>query len=99
MYSHSGTSLKILIKGTFTILDKLKFNEIKCNIPQSLEICSLDLSNVNFVDSYGIGMIFLLHEICIRQHISLQIKAKTDYLKESFHLFNIEEAIRVDWIS
>jgi stage II sporulation protein AA (anti-sigma F factor antagonist) len=75
---------KIVLNGHFTAMDHDQFRAILEDL-KSAEgplSCAVDLENLDFIDSGGLGMLLLLRDVCMKQKMALSLNnAKGDVMR------------------
>jgi anti-anti-sigma factor len=74
-----------LIRGDFTFSDHAAFKQMVGSLMESESpAITLDLSNLSFIDSAGLGMLLLVREEAGKSHRKLVLKSPVGQVKRMF---------------
>jgi anti-anti-sigma factor len=97
--STKGELLEVSLSGKFTFMDTAAYNDfLQESVEGMYKSVSIDLSEVEFIDSAALGLLLLTRDKCDQQKVDLYLKNPTGQVKQMFdisrfsELFNIEVA-------
>ena len=92
------TDAKISIRQNFTFDMHQDFRRAYEGLPDSCKKIELDLNDVEYIDSSGIGMIMLLVDIVKDKKSRLEITNVQGTVRETFELMNMDQITPVQYI-
>ncbi len=95
-FSSSSTLLKCLMKGEFTFNDHPTFRSmIDEAVKTGISMIQLDLSDVEYVDSAGLGMFLVVNERASEEGWNLSISNPREKVRKMFHLAKLETIVNI----
>ncbi|NDC56671.1 MAG: anti-sigma factor antagonist [Alphaproteobacteria bacterium] len=98
LLSQTPTSAHLSVSGRFTFADSSEFRkQLISALAGSIKSMAIDLADVTFMDSSGLGMLMVAQKECQQRNISLQLlHPKGDVknllvLTKSYERFSIAE--------
>jgi anti-anti-sigma factor len=83
---------KILLNGPFTFADSKKFREIAELVKKGgIGALELDFSEVEFIDSAGLGMLLLLRDECQLHQTNVSLRAAKGQVERIFTLSKFDQ--------
>ncbi|MDX1975829.1 MAG: STAS domain-containing protein [Rickettsiales bacterium] len=88
----SDDSLQINLQGQFTFEDNQRFKAIleHSQLSHTKQI-ALDFSKVDFIDSAGLGMLLLLRDSCLNNHVSVILKHAKGQVQKIFAISKFDQ--------
>jgi anti-anti-sigma factor len=97
-YSQQAQHHQLDLIGTFTFSDNAKFRQIVSNLRDSdADSITLDLRNLQFIDSAALGMLLLLHDEANKKAIKVVLAGADGQIKKMLQLSNFEEIFTVQY--
>lgn len=84
------------IQGTFTFNDNTKFREILQLLEDdSLDAVTLNIQQLQFIDSAALGMLLLLHDEAQKRKVHVTLSGADGQIKKMLQLSNFEEIFTI----
>lgn len=96
--NQENTAAKIAIMQNFTFDLHQDFRKAYEGLPDLCKHINLDLGNVEYIDSSGVGMIMLLVDVAKEKAMKLEINNVKGTVKETFELMNMDQITKVNYI-
>lgn len=94
--SHQNTSITVSLSGQFTFADNQKFRNILEVVANGqTQAIELNFSEVNFIDSAGLGMLLLLRDECAKHNISLTIRGTKGQVDKIFVISKFDQLFTI----
>ncbi|MCH2546154.1 MAG: STAS domain-containing protein [Alphaproteobacteria bacterium] len=85
------------LAGTFTFSDNSKFRHITEEIRGSdPETITLDIHQLQFIDSAALGMLLLLHDEAQKKNICVTLSGASGQIKKMLQLSNFQELFNIE---
>jgi anti-anti-sigma factor len=89
--------IKIVDKDTITGIEAIEFATIIDGIDKDTNSATIDIDNVKFIASPGIGMILNAHIILKRNNIKLKIINASESIRKLFVMTKVDYVIPVEY--
>lgn len=90
-----GGVLTVRFSGSLGFQDHMSFNEFMNSIKDQKRTVSFDLTNLEMIDSAGIGMLFLAKKLVEQSHGELILKNPRGQVKRVFEITSIGKQISI----
>lgn len=78
-------NMQIVMQGQFTFSDNIAFREILNEFDsKAIKHLSINFSEVDFIDSAGLGMLLLLRDECEQKEATISLEAATGQVEKIF---------------
>lgn len=85
-----------MLSGQFTLTDSDAFKEIMEQVGQHKpRAIIIDFSDVDFIDSAGLGMLLLMRDTCQGKNISISLKSTQGQVKKIFGISRFDQLFTV----
>lgn len=92
------TESHLHINGTFTFSDNQKFREILSLLQDdSLNAVTLNIQNLQFIDSAALGMLLLLHDEAQKRDVHITLNGADGQIKKMLQLSNFDEIFTIHY--
>ncbi len=95
--TNSGGKADVKLEGKFTFADNGKFRELLKTLQgETLQSCSVDLSNLEFMDSAGLGMLILFKDTASQSNFSLSLRNPQGQVDKILRISKFDEEIPIE---
>lgn len=91
----SGDTATLALKGRFTFNDKNTIGNIIKDFLPSIVHCKLDVSNLEFIDSAGLGMLILANDNISKKGGEFVLQHPQGQVKRMLELSNFAEIMSI----
>lgn len=77
---------QIALKGKLTFLDHNRFQHIASLLDDDIKFCVLDLTDLDFIDSAGLGMLLLMRDKAFEKSANIALKGASGQVKKMIEL-------------
>lgn len=92
----SGNSATVTLSGRFTFADNKAFRDILEKIEDGLLNCIMDVKNLEFVDSAGLGMFILANDTVLENGGKFVLRSPTGQVQKMLELTRFGDIISVE---
>jgi anti-anti-sigma factor len=78
--------IQIQLKGRLTFLDHNRFQHITSLLDDDVKLCILDLTDLDFIDSAGLGMLLLMRDKAFEKSANIVLKGSSGQVKKMIEL-------------
>lgn len=90
--THSGADTRVALKGSFTFTDNSTFKSLLSMLDdKSITSMTLEFSQVDFIDSAGLGMLLLLRDECLNRNITVSIASARGQVEKIFLISKFDQ--------
>lgn len=95
-FNHQGDAYQLTLSGNFTFSDNAKFRGILATLRDAqASSLTLDMAQLEFIDSAALGMLLLLHDEASRSGFSVHMENVTGQIKKMLQLSNFDEIFSI----
>lgn len=92
-----GSTQKVVMKGRFTFSDNEQFRSIITSLEEAGgNKYVLDMSGLEFMDSAGLGMLLLVHEMAESKSIPMSLRGASGEVKRMLEVSKFDDIIPVE---
>jgi anti-anti-sigma factor len=92
-----GVKTDIELTGSFNFSDYNVFREImKVLEEQEVKLCSFDLSQLEFIDSAGLGMLLIARDLLIQKNARLSLQGAHTQVKKMLDLGRLDSFFTIE---
>jgi HptB-dependent secretion and biofilm anti anti-sigma factor len=90
--THKPNGLNVSLSGKLTFEDNTKFRQILTLLDKGdVKTLDMDFSDLDFIDSAGLGMLLLLRQECMNRNTSLSLQATRGQVKRIFAISKFDQ--------
>lgn len=96
MVKRGAPDCSIVMRGTFTFSDNNQFREILALAKdQAVKGITLEIDELQFIDSAALGMLLLLHDEASKRQIRITLSGASGQIKKMLQISNFEEIFTI----
>ncbi|MBL4692326.1 MAG: STAS domain-containing protein [Magnetovibrio sp.] len=92
----SGNGATVTLSGRFTFTDNKDFRDILSKFEEGILNCTLDVKNLEFIDSAGLGMIILANDTVSDNGGSFILRSPQGQVRKMLELTRFGDIITVE---
>ncbi|NBO17628.1 MAG: anti-sigma factor antagonist [Proteobacteria bacterium] len=90
--NQQDSTRRIVMSGQFTFSDNQKFKQVLALLDDSqMKALVVDFTEVDFIDSAGLGMLLLLRDECQARNIAISIAAAKGQVEKIFLISKFDQ--------
>jgi anti-anti-sigma factor len=78
--------IEIELKGKLTFLDHTRFQHITEVLDDEVRLCVMNLTDLDFIDSAGLGMLLLMRDKAFEKNANVALKGACGQVKKMIEL-------------
>lgn len=94
--THRNNGVIVALKGQFTFVENHHFNHIlELTRDENIQFIEIDFTDVDFIDSAGLGMLLLLRDACQTRHMPISIHSARGQVEKIFLISKFDQLFSI----
>ncbi len=92
-----GDERRLVFRGRLTFADHEAFHALVVALTEGRpKRCAVDLSNLDFIDSAGLGMLIMAHDAALEQNIALTLHGAQGSVRKILDITKFDEIVAIE---